>query len=143
MNENKGPIGIATLVNESENIPILVSLTTIENATKPKPNENVLLPKSQTQRKVDGGVMNMFVWSAQNNELIWQGVVPTKITKSIVINPDKKEVKFDNTPLPKNFTPVTEYYAPGMKIKGKFGWKIWLLFLIVIVLLFILYYYVL
>ena len=60
--------------------------------------------------------MNMFVWRKINygdlekkviDQIIWKGVIPTKVNKTLIVDPDAKKVIYDGMELPDNFQVTT------------------------------------
>lgn len=99
----------STLVtNSSQKIPVYVALKSPEDGHPPK-NGVHIGPQSTEKLAAAGGTMNMFIWVG--GDVVWQGIVPTKTRKDLVINPDHKpkpQVSYDGINLPEGFQPVTD-----------------------------------
>lgn len=80
----------------------------------------------------------MFVWNKQGN-LIWKGIVPTKVKKEILVLPDERKVYFSGIEIPEGFKPTTSLDNPSENSKSFFSTNWVLILLIVLVLLVILF----
>ncbi len=104
----------AQLTNLSQTQFIFVALKPPDDASIPPKNQmKKINPNSSLIINVGSGIMNLFVWGSDSIhdstlELIWSGVVPTKVRKAITIDPERKEVLYNNLRLPSGFVPVTD-----------------------------------
>ena len=105
------------VTNSSDSHPIYLKLTPPENANVPEKSSFISIsPKSTENIAVQGSIMNMFVWMRLNyenleekvsDEVIWKGVIPTKVNKTLIIDPEGKKVIYDGMELPDNFQVTT------------------------------------
>ena len=124
--------------NSSKENSILIKFTPPENATIPDKSSLSISPGSIARIDANGGVMNMFIWgknlgSNNDSDLIWKGVVPTKINKMLVIDPEGKKVFYDGIELPDNFQPTTSPQSGVVPQKDN-SWTYFIVSLIIVLL---------
>ena len=114
------------IVNTSVDIPLVISLTSPEDANVPTSGFVNLKPSSQTEIISNGGTQNLFIWRGELedvkrnltstksdeslNPLIWSGIIPTSINKPLIIdftNNHQVQVRYDGMNLPEGFTPMS------------------------------------
>lgn len=114
-----------SIVNKSSNINLKISLKSPEDATDPSPSESIPIDSGQQKNLAwQPATANLFVWS--ENELIWKGIIPTKVQHPIEIYPEEKKVSFDGMVLPDNFKPTIELKKSSSQNTS----SIWVYFLI-------------
>lgn len=125
--------------NISESSDIYVRFRPVDDANIPQPPENCIHSSSSDEYSVQGGTMNMFVWVDTNSPPVWKGIVPTKIKKDLIIDPEKKKVYYDSLEIPEGFNPVTGHEIAGTP--AKYSTLHIILFVLCVVLLIILIWY--
>lgn len=122
-----------SVLNNSSTKNVYITFKPPEDANIPEPNKQPILPGKVVDKYVSFATMNLFVWTDIDQSPIWSGVVPTKVKKTIVIDPDKKEVSYDGIVLPEGFTPVTDVSGMGFSQGGSNKNMWWLLVILLLV----------
>ena len=109
------------ITNSSKSHCILLKFTPPENADVPDSKSLITISPGSTETiSVNGGVMNMFVWEKHSEDniqsiLVWKGIVPTKVNKTLVVDPKEGKVFYDGMELPSNFQPSTNLEQLGSR----------------------------
>lgn len=98
-----------TLINKS-NKKINIVLKSPEDATIPAlDNGSIELEGGSTNNVAcNDASSNLFVWDDTDN-IVWQGLIPTKSKNSIEIFPEEKKVLFSGIEIPENFKNTTSF----------------------------------
>jgi len=132
------------VLNGSSAENIYATFKNAEDATTPEPPAAAISPGSIAQMPVSAATMNLFVWTDPSEAPIWSGAVPTKVQNSIVVSPEKKEVRYDGAVLPSGFSPVTDprLLTVGQSAGSSDIWSASLITLLVLIaLIFIIYFF--
>lgn len=114
------------IVNKSSFLNIKLLLTSPEDATTPSENNSIELIASEEKNiSYQNATANLFIWN-ENGEMIWRGIIPTKVQHPIEIYPEDSKVVFDGMILPDNFKTITNLNQGTKKTYH----NIWLYFLI-------------
>jgi hypothetical protein len=91
--------------NSSKDKCILVNLSSPENPNSYQ-DKQIEIPRNSVKKiNTKGGVMNMAVWEKNSSQkIIWKGIIPTKIDKILIINPNEKQVIYNGMEIPNNLT---------------------------------------
>jgi ATP-dependent Zn protease len=105
--------------NSSNDKCILVNLSSPENSDSSKDKRIEISRNSVKKINTKGGVMNMAVWEKRpSQKIIWKGVIPTKIDKILIINPEETQVIYDGMEIPNFLTSLEKTSENFMKIES-------------------------
>jgi hypothetical protein len=131
-----------TIVNKSDNKNILIKLQSPEDANEDFEKEFIPIQAMQNiELAYQNATANLFVKLDEENlnEIVWKGIVPTKVQHPIEIYPEERRVIFDGMILPDNFKTITSFNEGSKKSYN----NIWLYFLIIAVIVIIIVGYLL
>ena len=111
-------IQTAHVTNVSSDTPIFVTMNSPDNANTPNPPSTSISPGTTEKIAVKDGTMNMFIWTNVGEDPIWEGIVPTKVKKTIGVSPESQKVMYDGMEIPRGFNPVTDPTGPGFEMIG-------------------------
>jgi len=117
-----------TIVNNSELKNILVKLQSPEDANEDFEKGFIQVQSNQRiELAYQNATANLFVKIEDLDEVVWKGIIPTKVQHPIEIYPEERKVIFDGMVLPDSFKPTTNFSNEGNK---KSYHNIWLYFFI-------------
>lgn len=121
-----------SFLNKSENITISISLKPSEDATVPEKSTITIDPSQVKEILYNNATGNLFIWDNLTDELVWQGIVPTKSQKIIDVYPEEKKIMFGDLEIPSNFETTTS--LPSKK-STSISYYLWIVVIIIIILL--------
>ena len=133
------------ITNASSEQSIAVAFSSPEVANDPPFAQGKLVSPNSTIKMAashGSGTLNLFVWNTTPpNNIIWKGIVPTKVQKPLVVIPERKEVKYMDIVLPSGFNPVTNVDHPGFMISSppRSTSKWWIIVTVILILCLIFY----